>query len=410
MNPSLQKLQPYPFERLAQLLQGLTPSADMAEISLAIGEPKHPVPGFILDSLQQALPGIGQYPNSLGSNALRESIASWLSRRFGLGPAGIDPATQVLPVAGTREALFAFAQTVVDRSQTATVLMPNPFYQIYEGASLLAGAVPVFIANDPQNPNYPDFASVTDAQWRDCQLLYICSPGNPTGSILSLSQLQNLIHLAHKHDFIIASDECYSEIYLDETKPPPGLLQAAHSMGVDDYSRCVVFHSLSKRSNVPGMRSGFVAGDARILEQFRRYRTYHGCTMSPAVQAASAAAWSDEHHVKANRLLYKQKFDLFLATLDAPSLNGAIEISPPSASFYLWPRLHSELCDDASLTQKLYADYFLRVVPGRFLAREVDGINPGINHIRISLVASLEECRTAAQRFRSCLLDFDKAV
>lgn len=403
LNPDLQLLQPYPFERLAQLLQGITPPGTVKEISLAIGEPRHPVPAFILQALQDALGGIAHYPNSLGSNALRNSIARWLQQRFELGVDGIDPDSQVLPVCGTREALFAFAQTVVDRTRDAAVLMPNPFYQIYEGAALLAGAEPVLIACDPDNDWRPDFARVDAATWQRCQLLYVCSPGNPTGTVLPQAELQTLIELAQRHDFVIAADECYSEIYLDESAPPPGLLQAAAAMGLTDYRRCVVFHSLSKRSNVPGLRSGFVAGDAQLLAQFRRYRTYHGSTMSPAAQAASAAAWSDEAHVRDNRDLYREKFDLFLQTLDADSLQDRISLQRPAASFYLWPRINLPRDDDESLTRKLLTEAHLRVVPGRYLARVQDGANPGTNHLRLSLVTSLADCKQAAQRLRQVL-------
>lgn len=404
MNPALKQLQPYPFERLSKLLQGINPAEDVPEISLAIGEPKHPVPPFILEALQAALLGIGQYPNSLGSEALRESIAQWLEQRFQLGENGIDPQSQVLPVCGTREALFAFAQAVIDRSSDASVLMPNPFYQIYEGAALLAGAQTVFIPTCGNGNWCPNFDAISTAQWDKCQLLYLCSPGNPTGAVLSLEQLQTLIELAQRHDFIIASDECYSEIYLDEANPPPGLLQAAAAMGLHDYSRCVVFHSLSKRSNVPGMRSGFVAGDAKVLSQFRRYRTYHGSTMSPAIQSASAAAWADETHVEANRSLYREKFTLFLETLDPDALDGRIEVSPPTASFYLWPRFNLPGENDESITQRLLAEANLRVVPGRYLAREVAAVNPGENHLRLSLVPSVEDCRQAASRLHNFLL------
>ena len=407
MNPALQQLQPYPFERLAKLLEGITAPTDKREISLSIGEPKHPVPPFILEALKANLDGIGQYPNSLGSDALRQSIANWLEKRFELEGAGVNSQTQVLPVCGTREALFAFAQAVVDGSKPASVLMPNPFYQIYEGAALLAGANPVLIPNtggDSEQRWCPDFSAVKESDWQRCQLLYLCSPGNPTGAVIPLEELQTLIGLAQKYDFIIASDECYSEIYLSEAAPPPGLLQAAAAMGNENYDRCVVFHSLSKRSNVPGMRSGFVAGDASILEQFRRYRTYHGSTMSPAVQAASAAAWADESHVQENRRLYREKFSVFLKTLDAESLEGRIELAQPSASFYLWPRLNIPGQDDESLTRRLFAECALRVVPGRYLARPLNGTNPGENHLRLSLVPSVDDCEQAAQRIRQLLL------
>lgn len=403
MNPALQDLQPYPFERLAKLLDGVQPPSDLKPISLGVGEPQHPVPEFILQALRESLGGIARYPNSLGSEELRQSIATWLQQRFGLGDEGINPQTQVLPVCGTREALFAFAQAVVDRSNTARVLMPNPFYQIYEGAALLAGAKPTLINCREDNAWLPDLDAVTEAQWHDCQLLYLCSPGNPTGAVIPLEQLKSIIELAQRHDFIIASDECYSEIYLDERNPPPGLLQAARELGLSDYRRCVVFHSLSKRSNVPGMRSGFVAGDAQVLGAFRRYRTYHGSTMSPAVQAASTAAWADEAHVEDNRRLYREKFDIFLQTLDAPSLEDRITVTSPTASFYLWPRLNLEADDDESFIRRMLGEANIRALPGRYLAREVDGLNPGINHLRLSLVTTVEDCREAALRLRGLI-------
>ncbi|MGB1581237.1 MAG: succinyldiaminopimelate transaminase [Nevskiales bacterium] len=404
MNPALEQLKPYPFERLGKLLAGAQPPVGIKEISLGVGEPQHPVPELILQALQEALGGIAQYPNSLGSEALREAIAQWLIKRFSLRPDGIDPASQVLPVCGTREALFAFAQAVIDASRPASVLMPNPFYQIYEGASLLAGAEPEFIPCDRSTGWLPDFSQITKVQWQRCQLLYICSPGNPTGAVLGLDALQELIQLAERHDFVIASDECYSEIYLDESRPPPGLLQAASLLGNHAFERCVVFHSLSKRSNVPGMRSGFVAGDKAVLAQFRRYRTYHGSTMSPAVQAASAAAWSDEIHVQENRRLYKTKFDSFLKTLDAESLDGRIQVSAPTASFYLWPRLNLPNDNDESFTRRLLCEAGLRVLPGRYLARDIHGQNPGANHLRLSLVAPVDDCQQAAERMRALLL------
>ncbi|MDX1496543.1 MAG: succinyldiaminopimelate transaminase [Salinisphaeraceae bacterium] len=404
MNPALQQLKPYPFERLSQLLANAKPPPGLKEISLGVGEPQHPVPELILEALQANLGGIAHYPNSLGSMALREAIAYWLTQRFKLTDNGIDPNSQILPVCGTREALFAFAQAVIDNSQPASVLMPNPFYQIYEGASLLAGAQPEYVPCSAASSWLPDFGQVSEAQWQRCQLLYICSPGNPTGAVLGLEALKDLLELAQRYDFIVASDECYSEIYLDEQKPPAGLLQAAADMGNTDFKRCVVFHSLSKRSNVPGMRSGFVAGDAQVLAQFRRYRTYHGSTMSPAVQSASAVAWADEAHVEQNRKLYRAKFDGFLQTLDAETLDGRIQVSAPSASFYLWPRLNLAKDDDESFTRRLLCEAGLRVLPGRYLARDVNNANPGKNHLRLSLVASVDDCQQAAQRIRELIL------
>jgi N-succinyldiaminopimelate aminotransferase len=390
MNPDLAHLQPYPFEKLAQLTAGIMPPAGKTPISLSIGEPRHPVPGFILEALQQALPAIDRYPTTAGAPALRQAIAGWLTRRFRLPAGSLDPERHVLPVNGTREALFAFAQAVVDRTRPARVLMPNPFYQIYEGATLLAGARPYFLPCLEQNGFLPNLDSVPNDVWRDCQLLYLCSPGNPTGAIMGIGQLKRAIELAERHDFVIAADECYSEIYLDESAPPPGLLQAAAELGAKDFHRCVVFHSLSKRSNVPGLRSGFVAGDAAVLRQFLLYRTYHGSAMNPAVQQASIAAWNDEQHVIDNRAQYRAKFD---AVLDV--LGQALPLSRPGGSFYLWPRTPM---DDREFTRELLARENLRVVPGRYLSREAGGLDPGADRVRISLVPPLAECAEAAQR------------
>ena len=395
MNPNLKLLQPYPFEKLAGLLSDVAPNETLEAISLSVGEPKHAVPAVILDAYRNALEGIGQYPNTLGSEELRSAIAGWLTRRFDLPSASLDTQRHILPVNGTREALFAFAQAVIAGGTAAKVLMPNPCYQIYEGAAYLAGAEPHYLPCDAHHGFLPDLDSIDEATWRDCQLFYLCSPGNPTGAVMPLEQLQQLITFAHKYDFIIASDECYSEIYPDESAPPPGLLQAAATSGLDDYKRCVVFHSLSKRSNVPGMRSGFVAGDAEVLAEFRRYRTYHGSTMSPAVQKASIAAWSDEAHVQHNRELYRQKFSAFQEVLD-----GLLDCQQPEGSFYLWPSLP---IDDCEFTRRALAEQHLRLVPGSYLSREVDGHNPGQNHIRLSLVAGVEACHEAALRIRNLL-------
>lgn len=301
MNPFLQKLQPYPFEKLSALKAGCTPPAELGHIALSIGEPKHPAPAFVLEALCGHLDGVSQYPLTRGLPELREAIARWLERRFRLGSNAVKADSQVLPVNGTREALFAFAQAMIDPRADETILMPNPFYQIYEGAAYLAGATPVFYNTTAASDYLPDFTAISDAQWRACRVLYICSPGNPTGAVLAKQTLIDLIAKAKQFDFIIASDECYSEIYFDEATPPTGLLEAALACGNTDYENCVVFHSLSKRSNLPGMRSGFVAGDATILKQFLLYRTYHGCAMSPFVQQASLSAWNDEQHVKIGR-------------------------------------------------------------------------------------------------------------
>ena len=393
MNTNLNRLQPYPFEKLRQLVADLTPPTDKSPIGLSIGEPKHPAPGFVLDVLSQNLHRLSNYPATAGLPELRQAIADWLQRRFSL-PA-VDAEAQVLPVAGTREALFAFAQAVVNDAPDALVISPNPFYQIYEGAALLAGAQTKFINCTQASGLLPDFSTVTAEQWQQCQLLYICNPGNPTGAVMDLNQLQQLIALAREYDFVIASDECYSEIYFDESSPPPGLLQASAAMGDTDYRNCVVFHSLSKRSNLPGLRSGFVAGDARILQQFLLYRTYHGCAMPIHHQLASIAAWQDEAHVINNRDLYREKFAAVLEVM-----NGHLPVSPPQAAFYLWPQTP---VSDTEFARQLYAREHLTVLPGRYLARESDGINPGENRVRMALVAELEQCVEAAQRIVHCL-------
>ena len=393
MNPNLARLHPYPFERLARLKVGVTPPAQMYHIALSIGEPRHRTPDLIGAELTAHLGSLDTYPTTRGQLALRRAISDWLSRRFGLPPETLDPERQVLPVNGTREALFAFAQAVVDPSRDPLVLMPNPFYQIYEGAALLAGARPHFLACTAEKGFLPDFDAVPTAVWERCQLLYLCSPGNPTGAVLDLSTLQRVIGLAERYDFVIASDECYSEIYFDEEYPPPGLLQAAAAMGNRDYRRCLVFHSLSKRSNAPGLRSGFVAGDADIVESFYRYRTYHGCAMPPPTQAASIHAWSDEEHVRANRTLYREKFAAVIDVLDGP-----LEVQMPQAGFYLWPKTP---IPDTEFARGLFARQNVTVLPGSFLSRQVDGVDPGAGRIRIALVAPLEQCVEAACRIRT---------
>jgi N-succinyldiaminopimelate aminotransferase len=343
----------------------------------------------VSDNLQR----LANYPGTAGLPELRQTIASWLERRFQL-PA-VDADTQVLPVNGTREALFAFAQAVVNGAPDALVMSPNPFYQIYEGAALLAGAQPHFINCTAQTGFLPDFDAVTSEQWQRCQLLYICNPGNPTGAVLDLPQLQQLIALAREHDFVIASDECYSEIYCDEASPPPGLLQASAAMGDPQYRNCVVFHSLSKRSNLPGLRSGFVAGDSAILQDFLLYRTYHGCAMPLHHQLASVAAWQDETHVVANRDLYRAKFSAVLE-----QLQGHMAVSAPQAGFYLWPQTP---ISDTEFARRLYAQEHVTVLPGRFLARDANGINPGENRVRMALVAEPQQCVEAARRMVRCL-------
>ena len=393
MNPDLQRLLPYPFERLAQLKAGVTPPASLAHVNLSIGEPQHQPPHFVAEQLISHLHGLANYPLTRGSDELRTVMAEWLTRRFTLPAGSIDPARHILPVNGTREALFAFAQAVIDRSKAPLVIMPNPFYQIYEGAAFLAGAEPWFQNTLAVTGYKPDFGAVPTHVWERCQLIYVCTPGNPSGAVLGTDELQQLIELADRHDFVIASDECYSELYPDEANPPTGLLAAAAALGRTDYRRCVVFHSLSKRSNLPGLRSGFVAGDADIISAFLRYRTYHGCSMPPATQAASVAAWKDETHVHTNRELYRQKFEAVLKILD-----GVLDVRMPDASFYLWPRTP---IDDTEFARGLFAQQNVTVLPGSYLSRDAHGGNPGRNHVRMALVAPLEDCIEAAKRIRT---------
>ena len=375
MNPLLARLQPYPFEKLRALLAGAAPDAALRPINLSIGEPKHPTPRLVRDALAAALDGLAAYPATAGTPELRRAIAAWLARRYGV-PAP-DAERQVLPVNGSREALFAFAQSVIDPSRAAKVVCPNPFYQIYEGAALLAGATPVYSSN-----------LLERGDWQDVQLAYVCSPANPTGKVLSLEDWQRLFELSDRHGFVIASDECYSEIYFDEA--PIGALQAAFRLDRPGYERLVVFSSLSKRSNAPGMRSGFAAGDASLLKSFLLYRTYHGSAMSLAVQQASIAAWSDEAHVRENRRLYAEKFSAVLALLKSP-----LQAERPQGGFYLWLRTP---IDDREFTRRLHHEYNVLVLPGSFLARDAHDGNPGVNHVRIALVAPLEECVEAARR------------
>jgi len=394
MNPDLQLLHPYPFEKLRQLFADLDAPADKRHIPLAIGEPRHASPELVRRALVDNLDMLSNYPATRGMAELRQAISRWLQRRFGLPQ--LDPESQVLPVSGTREALFAIAQAAVHAKPDATVVCPNPFYQIYEGATLLAGATPDFINCTADTGFLPDFASVSAERWQACQLVYICSPGNPSGAVMPVAQLRALIELAREHDFIIASDECYSEIYLDEAAPPPGLLQACAELGDNDFRQCLVFHSLSKRSNLPGLRSGFVAGDARLLERFLLYRTYQGCAVPAHHQMASIAAWSDEDHVVANRQLYREKFAMM-----ATELSGKLDLQIPQAGFYLWPETP---VPDTEFARRLFAEEHITVLPGRYLGREAHGCNPGENRVRMALVAELADCREAAGRI-SQLLD-----
>ncbi len=399
MNPNLASLHPYPFTKLKQLKHGITPPQDKSHIALSIGEPKHPTPELIQQAFNQHADGIAKYPTTKGIPELRLAITQWISRRFSIPATAIDAETQALPVSGTREALFSFVQAVVDPSKKAIVIMPNPFYQIYEGATILAGAEPYYMNTTEATGYLPDFNAVSDDIWQRCQLIFICSPGNPTGAVISKAEHEKLIALSEKHDFIIASDECYTEIYDDESNPPQGLLQTAYAMGNTQFKHCVIFQSLSKRSNAPGLRSGFVAGDADILEQYFQYRTYQGCALPLPAQYASVAAWQDETHVKQNRVLYRQKFTAFIDIL-----TDVCTITLPPASFYIWLKTS---VDDAEFAQKLFAQENITVLPGSFLSRDANGINPGKNHVRIALVAPVKECIDAANRIKHFINTLD---
>jgi len=395
MNPELDKLHPYPFEKLTSLKQGSVANPNVNHIALSIGEPKHASPQFVLDTLTQQVAGVSAYPLTKGLPELRQAIADWLITRFHLPQDSLSADDQVIPVNGTREALFAFAQAVINKETSPLIIMPNPFYQIYEGACYLAGAEPYFLNTTAENNYLPDFNAVPKNVWQRCQLLYLCSPGNPTGAVIDKDTLQQLIKFSQKYDFIIASDECYSEIYFDETTPPTGILEAAAEMGNTQYERCVVFHSLSKRSNLPGLRSGFVAGDKQILAQFLKYRTYHGCAMPVHHQLASIAAWQDEDHVKENRALYQKKF---ADVIDI--LSPVCEVTKPDASFYLWFKTPAS---DEDFAKHLFEKQNITVLPGRYLSREADGVNPGSGHVRMALVAPYDECIEAARRIRDFL-------
>jgi N-succinyldiaminopimelate aminotransferase len=394
MNPNLSKLQPYPFQRLRDLFKGITPNADYKPINLSIGEPKHDTPALIKEALITNLAGLASYPTTVGVAELRQAIANWATRRYSIPLLDIEK--EIIPVNGSREALFAFAQAVINTEKVAkpVVICPNPFYQIYEGATFLAGAEPYFLNTLPENQHAMDFDSVPADVLNRTQLVYVCSPGNPSGKVMSLDQWKQVFELSDKYGFVIAADECYSEIYFDEAHPPLGALQAARQLS-RDYSRLVIFSSLSKRSNVPGMRSGFVAGDASILEKFLLYRTYHGCAMNPSVQAASITAWNDEAHVIENRKLYAEKFKRV-----TPMLDGVLDVEMPDAAFYLWARSKES---DTETAIRLYRDLNITVLPGSFLARNAHGINPGKNFIRLALVASVDECIEAAERIKNLM-------
>ena len=391
MNPLLSQLHPYPFERWRALTREVTPNPAYRPISLGIGEPKHKTPDLILDAITANLNGLAQYPATAGEPALRHACADWVQRRYGVA---LDASTQVLPVNGSREALFALAQTVIDSSRPgATVVCPNPFYQIYEGAALLAGAQTAFANSDPARNFAPQWSSIAPEIWAGTQLAYVCSPGNPTGAVMPLSEWELLFELSDRHGFVIAADECYSEIYFRDVSPL-GSLAAAAQLGRNDFRNLVALTSLSKRSNVPGMRSGFVAGDAGILKQFLLYRTYHGSAMSPTIQQASIAAWNDEAHVVANRTLYRAKFEQV-----TPLLAGVMPVALPDAGFYLWPQVAGG--DDVAFARNLLAQYNVGVLPGRLLARDASGVNPGAGRVRLALVAPLDECVEAAHRIVS---------
>ena len=398
MNPRLALLQPYPFERLKAELAGIQPPAGLRAISLGMGEPRHDAPPEVLAALRDNLGGLSNYPATAGGEPLRQAIAAWVQRRYGVA---LNVGTQLLPVNGSREALFAIAQTVVDASQpSATVVCPNPFYQIYEGAALLAGAQVAFANSDPARNFAVDWTAIDDATWARTQLLYVCTPGNPSGAVMPLAEWKRLFALSDRHGFVIAADECYSEIYLGD-EPPLGSLQAAQALGRTDFKNLIRFTSLSKRSSVPGLRSGFVAGDAALIKAFLLYRTYHGSAMGPAVQAASVAAWNDEAHVAANRALYQAKFQAVL-----PLLQDVLDVQAPDAGFYLWAGVPSQVAGgcDLAFAKALLAQCNVHVLPGSLLAREAQGVNPGRGRVRLALVAELADCVEAAQRIRNHLL------
>jgi N-succinyldiaminopimelate aminotransferase len=393
MNPNLKDLHTYPFEKLSQLKHGIIAPADKPHIALSIGEPKHPTPHFIQEAVLSHLHGLGNYPTTKGIIELRQAIANWLSNRFNIPVNDLDPESNILPVSGTREALFSFAQCVINTEQKPVVIMPNPFYQIYEGAAILAGAEPYYLNTISGNHYLPEFDTVPVDIWQRCQLVYICSSGNLAGAVMDQKTHQQLLGLAEQYDFIIAADECYSEIYLDEQNPPPGLLQSAYAMGNITFERCIVFHSLSKRSNAPGLRSGFVAGNAKIMQQYFQYRTYHGNVMPFPTQYASTVAWQDENYVIENRQLYREKFAKVIDIL-----KNVCTITQPSASFYIW--LNTPI-NDLDFCEQLYAQENITVLPGSFLSRDFQGINPGAYHVRMALVAPLQECIEAAERIKN---------
>jgi len=395
VNHRLELLAAYPFERLARLKSGITPPASLPHIAMSIGEPKHVPPPFVIEALRRELGKLDSYPATAGLPETRGSFAAWLARRFKVN---VSAETMVVPVNGTREALFSFVQAVVSTrgaQSKPVVAMPNPFYQIYEGAALLAGAEPVFLNTTAAGRFQPDLDGVPAEIWKRCEILFLCSPGNPTGAVLSLEFLRHALKLAEKYDFVVASDECYAELYRDEANPPPSLLQAALADGNTSFERCMVFHSLSKRSSVPGLRSGFVAGDPGLIKPYLLYRTYHGCAMPVPTQLASIAAWDDDAHAAANRVLYREKYARVL-----PILAPVLDVVEPDGAFYLWPDVQ---CDDETFTRDLYSSQNLTILPGSYLARDTRAGNPGRQRVRISLVAPVEECVVAAQRIRTFL-------
>ncbi len=395
MNSRLARLQPYPFQKLARLIAPCQPPPDKRPIKLHLGEPQHAAPPFVLEALAAHLADFSRYSPTKGSPELRRAFAEWATRRFQLDRVPLDPERHVLPCAGTREAIFSLAQATIERGTHAArpiVIMPNPFYQIYEGAALLAGAQPFYLNTLARNGYRMEFARVPAEVWTQVQLVYVCSPNNPTGAVMTHEDYAELLALAEKYNFLVASDECYSEIYHEEDKPPVGLLQVANDLGIEDYRRCVVFHSLSKRSNLPGLRSGFVAGDGTVMERYAHYRTYHGCTLPAPVQAASVAAWGDERHVRENRACYREKFDAVLSILQP-----VLKVERPAAGFYLWPELPQ---DDETFARELYTRENVLVLPGRYLSRYAQGTDPGRYRARLALVARLEECIEAAWRIR----------
>jgi N-succinyldiaminopimelate aminotransferase len=395
MNPHLASLHTYPFEKLGRLLAGAVAPAQLAPIPLYIGEPQHEPPPFVLEALRQGVNRLGSYPLTAGTIELRSSAARWLERRFTLRAGSVDPASMVLPVNGTREALFSLVQTVVDPNDMPIVITPNPFYQIYEGAALLAGATPYYLNATAATHFAPDLDSIPKAVLDRTQVLFLCSPGNPTGAVLHENYLARALDLAERHDFIVAADECYAEIFPDEAQPPPSLLEVAQDTGRDQFQRCIVFHSLSKRSSVPGLRSGFVAGDPQLLRKFLLYRTYQGGAMSPMVQMASAAAWDDDAHVRVNRQLYREKFARVL-----PILSPVLDVQKPAGAFYLWVDVDG---DDEHFTRELFSTQNVTVLPGSYLGRTTEQGNPGAGRVRLSLTATVDDCVAAATRIRDFL-------